>query len=185
MKKEFRDRKQWRSWLDKHHDNESEVWLVLYKKNHRRRTFGLEEAVEEALCYGWIDSVLKPIDSMKYMLRYSPRKKNSTWSKSNIDRVNKLIANGKMRSSGLAKVQEARLNGQWEAAIKRERTEDIPGDLKSALRRRRGAIAAYRALKPSRKKEFLYWLETAKQDITRKSRIQKIVDEMCRYSAPD
>ena len=185
MKKEFKNREQWRDCLERHHDSESEVWLVLYKKNHRKTAFGLEEAVEEALCYGWIDSILKPIDSMKYMLRYSPRKKNSTWSRSNIDRVSTLIANGKMSCSGLAKVQEAKLNGQWEAAIKRERTEDIPNDLKNALRRRRGAIAAYRALKPSRKKRFLYWLQTAKQDITRKSRIQKIVDEMCRYGAAD
>jgi len=113
------------------------------------------------------------------MLRYSPRKKNSTWSKSNIDRVNMLISDGRMKRSGLVKVQEAKNNGQWEAAIQRENVEEIPKDLKNALRRRKGAIAKYRTLKPSKKKQFLYWLETAKLANTRKNRIHKIVEEMC------
>ena len=178
MEKEFENREQWKDWLGENHGRESEIWLVISKKKHRQTKFGLDEAVEEALCFGWIDSILKPIDSEKYKLRFTPRKKNSIWSKRNIDRVSKLIANGKMKSSGLQKVKEARENGSWQAAIERENTQEIPGDLKNALRKQKGAIAAYRALIPSKKKQYLYWLETAKQDKTRKSRINKIVEDM-------
>ncbi len=179
MKIEFTNQKQWCAWLEKHHDKVNEVWLVLYKKKHRKTSFGLEQAVEEALCYGWIDSTLKPIDSKKYTLRYSPRKKDSVWSKLNIDRVEKLIALGKMKEPGLARVQEAKLNGQWKAAIIRENTDYIPLDLRNSLQRRKGAITEYRALSKSRKKQLLYWLESAKQDKTRKNRILKIVEEVC------
>ena len=134
--------------------------------------------MEEALCYGWIDSILTPIDTTKYKLRFSPRKKNSVWSKRNIDRVNMLITNGKMKRSGLSKVQEAKINRSWQAAIQRENTEDIPDDLKNALRRQQGATASYRNLNSSKKKQYLYWLQTAKQENTRKSRINKIVEEV-------
>ena len=177
---EFTNRKQWSDWLEKHHDNQNEIWLIIQKKKHRRTLFGLEEAVEEALCYGWIDSVLKPIDSKKYMLRFSPRQKNSIWSKNNIDKVNKLMTEGKMKEPGLIKVNESKLNGQWEAALKRENTNEIPNDLRNALRRRKGAIKEFWSLTQSRKKQLLYWLETAKKEKTRKNRIQKIVDEVCK-----
>ena len=178
MEKEFENRTQWRDWLEENHGRESEIWLVIHKKKSGKTKFGLNEAVEEALCFGWIDSILKPIDSTKYMLRFSPRKKNSVWSKRNIDRVNKLITDGKMESSGLSIVQEAKINGSWQAAIQRENTEDIPSDLKNALRKQKGAIAAYRALIPSKKKQYLYWLETARQEKTRKARINKIIKDM-------
>ncbi|MBN2591538.1 MAG: YdeI/OmpD-associated family protein [Sedimentisphaerales bacterium] len=178
MEKEFENRTQWRDWLETNHSHESEIWLVISKKKNRKTKFGLDEAVEEALCFGWIDSILKPIDSTKYMLRFSPRKKKSVWSKRNIDRVNTLIANGKMKNSGLSKVHEAKTNGNWQAAIQRENIENIPSDLKNALRKQKGAIAAYRALIPSKKKQYLYWLETAKQEKTRKTRINKIVEKM-------
>ena len=99
----FANREQWRIWLEQHHTTEEAVWLVLFKKKYTNLGLGLEQAVEEALCFGWIDSTLKSIDDKCYALRYSPRKRVSTWSMSNINRVEKLIAEGKMTGAGLLK----------------------------------------------------------------------------------
>ena len=117
---EFEDRCQWRTWLKKNHSIETEAWLILYKKKYQDQGLTLDEAVEEALCFGWIDSTLRSLDEKRYALRYSPRKQNSIWSMSNIQRVEKLIAEGKMTAAGNLKVTEAKQSGAWEAAIRRE-----------------------------------------------------------------
>ena len=174
----FADRSKWREWLRLHHSDATEAWLVIYKKGVREGGLTLDEAIEEALCYGWIDGKLKSLDAEKYSLRFSPRKANSIWSISNIQRVEKLITLGMMTDAGLEKVAQARQSGQWEAAIKREQTDVIPEDLEKALRRKKGAIAAYRSLTDSRKKQLLHWLFTAKRPETRQRRIASIVSEV-------
>jgi len=169
---------EWRAWLAEHHAAHSEVWLVHYKRGAGKIALTYEGAVEEALCFGWIDGLLKSIDAESYALRYSPRRPNSVWSASNIARVEKLVRAGRMTPAGLQKVQEAQASGQWDAALQREEVDAIPPDLYQALRRRKGAVAAYRALSPSRRKQLLYWLTSAKRAETRARRIQAIVDEV-------
>jgi uncharacterized protein YdeI (YjbR/CyaY-like superfamily) len=175
---EFADRHQWRKWLEQHHAEKTEAWLVHYKKGFQESTLRLEEAVEEALCFGWIDGLLRSLDEKRYSLRYTPRRPNSVWSMRNIERVERLIREGRMTEAGLEKIREAKENGQWEAAIRREQVDIIPPDLEKALRRRKGAIAAYRALPASRKKQYIYWLQTAKRPTTKQRRIDKIVQEV-------
>lgn len=175
---EFTDRSQWRMWLEEHHAEESEAWLVHYKKGFQESTLRLEEAVEEALCFGWIDGLLRKLDERRYILRYTPRRPGSIWSVNNIQRVERLIREGRMTEAGLIKIAEAKENGQWEAAIRREQVEIIPPDLEKALRRTKGAIAAYRALPASRKKRYIYWLQDAKTPATQQRRIERIVEEV-------
>lgn len=174
----FTSRTEWRSWLESHHRRATEAWLVFYKKGVREGSLTLDEAVEEALCFGWIDGRLKSLDSFRYSLRFSPRRVNSVWSITNIRRVEGLIREGLMTEAGLEKVAEARQSGQWDAAIKRERTDLIPADLERALRREKGALAGYRRLTNSRKKQLLHWLLTAKREETIRRRIEAIVQEV-------
>lgn len=173
---EFKNRDQWRSWLEENYNTESETWLVLYKKKYQHLGLTLDEVVEEALCFGWIDGKLMSMDEKRFALRFSPRTRASIWSLSNIRRVEKLIAEGKMTPAGQAKIDEAQERGEWDAAIRREQVDEIPQALENELRKREGAIAAYQALPDSRKKIYLYWLQSAKREETRMKRIQKIIE---------
>jgi len=175
---EFENRDQWRSWLEQNHHTEEEAWLILYKKKFDDQGLILDDAVEEALCFGWIDGKLKSLDKKRYMLRFSPRKADSIWAISNIQRVEKLIEEGKMTEAGYQKIVEAKANGEWEAAIRREQVDIIPEELESALRTVVGALSAYRAQPDYRKKQFIYWLQTAKREETKKRRIRLILEEI-------
>jgi uncharacterized protein YdeI (YjbR/CyaY-like superfamily) len=175
---EFENRDQWRKWLEKNHRAEAQAWLIVYKKKYDDQGLALGEAVEEALCFGWIDGKLKSLDKKRYMLRFSLRKANSIWAISNIQRVEKLIAEGKMTEAGYQKIAEAKANGEWQAAIRREQVDIIPEELESALRKVDGALSAYRAQPDYRKKQFIYWLQTAKREETKKRRIDQILKEI-------
>jgi uncharacterized protein YdeI (YjbR/CyaY-like superfamily) len=131
------------------------------RKNIKNR-LGLNEAIEEALCFGWIDGVMHSLDEKKYALRFSPRTKQSIWSLSNIRRVEKLITEGKMTAAGRKKILEAKENGEWEATIRREQTDKIPKELENVLKQIDGAVSKYQALPDARKKQFIYWLQSAK-----------------------
>jgi uncharacterized protein YdeI (YjbR/CyaY-like superfamily) len=175
---EFEDRHQWRSWLENNHMRASEAWLIHYKKIYQGKKLALVDAVEEALCFGWIDGKLKSLDETRYIVRYSPRRRKSIWSMSNIRRVGELIGEGRMTEAGLKKVEEAKESGEWDAAIQREQVDIIPPDLEKVLRRKKGALAAYRALPDSRKKQFIFWIQSAKRQATKDRRIQSIVGEV-------
>jgi uncharacterized protein YdeI (YjbR/CyaY-like superfamily) len=175
---EFEDRDQWRAWLEENHANAAEAWLVIYKVKYKHHGLALDEAVEQALCFGWIDGTLKTMDDRRYRLRFSPRKPSSVWSISNIDRVKELIASGKMTPAGYQTIQAAKERGEWEAALRREQVDKIPQDLEAALRKVEGALAAYRSLPGSRKKRYIYWLQTAKREATAQRRIQAIIQEI-------
>jgi len=174
----FRDRVEWRNWLEVHHQSSDEAWLVLHKKGVRQATLSLDEAVREALCFGWIDGKLRSLDKERYSLRFTPRRPDSVWSMSNIRRVEELVSQGLMTDAGLQKMAEARQSGQWQAAIRREQVDLIPPDLQRALRRRKGATARYRGLPASRRKQLLHWLMTSRTAQTRQKRIESIVEEV-------
>ncbi len=171
-------RAEWRSWLASHHDQASEAWLLLNKAGGREPPLSLHAVQEEALCFGWVDVMNKRIDDSHYALRFTPRRAGSAWSISNIRRVETLITAGLMTAAGLKAVAEAHQNGQWEAALQIERTDLIPTDVEKALRRRKGALAGYRSLSHSRKRQILRWLATAKSQGTRQRRIEAIIQEV-------
>jgi uncharacterized protein YdeI (YjbR/CyaY-like superfamily) len=174
----FKHRSQWRRWLENNSGTEPEAWLIVYKKRYADQGLTLDEGVEEALCFGWIDGKLKSLDKQCYMLRFSPRTANSIWAISNIQRAEKLINEGKMAEAGYQKIAEAKASGEWEAAIRREQVDIVPKDLENALLNTDGAITAYRSLPDSRKKQYIYWLQTAKQEKTKQRRIQKIIEKI-------
>ena len=101
-KLQLNSRQEWRAWLAEHHQDQEEIWLVIYKSSSGKREFPLSQAVEEALCFGWIDSTLKPIDASSYALRFSPRRKQSHWAESNKRRALRLLREGKMAPAGMA-----------------------------------------------------------------------------------
>lgn len=137
----------------------------------------LDEAVEEALCFGWIDSTLRTLDERCYLLRFTPRRRDSVWSIRNIRRVERLLREGRVAPAGKRTIVDAKRGGAWDAAVRREETERIPEELARALRRQKGAIAGYRRLSNGRKKQLAHWLFTAKRDATRASRIAAVVSE--------
>lgn len=171
----FTTRADWRTWLEANYATANEAWLVIYKKHTGKPSLSLTEAVEEALCYGWIDSLLKPIDAQKYALRFSPRKRGSVWSETNKRRVGKLIKQGHMTEAGLARVKEAKANGQWRAAAQREDVTNIPNDLRQALKANEQVRRNFDQLAPSHKRQYLYWITNAKTDKTRQRRIAETI----------
>ena len=171
----FVNRDAWRAWLEENHATATEAWLILYKKHTGKPSLSLEEAVEEALCFGWIDGLLQRLDDEKYTLRFSPRKTGSVWSQVNKRRVAKLIKQGRMTEAGIAKIKEAKTNGQWRAATLREDTTNIPDDLRQALKANSQARHNFDRLAPSHKRQYIYWIASAKTDKTRQRRIQETV----------
>ncbi|MGS2761749.1 YdeI/OmpD-associated family protein [Sinomicrobium sp. M5D2P9] len=166
---------QWRAWLEENHDRRESVWLIRYKKKSGIPTISWSEAVDEALCFGWIDSKAKPIDDEKYMQFFCKRKAVSTWSKINKEKIERLIADGSMTGAGLKSVEIAKQNGSWtilddvEALI-------IPDDLEEGFKTRPGSKDFFLSLSKSVKKIILQWLVFAKREETRQKRIGEIVE---------
>jgi uncharacterized protein YdeI (YjbR/CyaY-like superfamily) len=180
----FTNQDEWRAWLEENHATAHEAWLVHYKKHTGKLGLSLEEAVEEALCFGWIDGLLKPIDAEKYALRYSPRKSGSVWSETNKRRVRKLIKQERMTEAGLAKVKEAKANGQWRAAAQREDTTNIPDELAQALKANAQAQRNFDRLALSHKRQYIYWITSAKTDRTRQRRIAETIQLVAENKQP-
>jgi uncharacterized protein YdeI (YjbR/CyaY-like superfamily) len=171
----FQGRKNWRAWLAAHHATAQEIWLVIHKKHAAKAGLTYVEALEEALCFGWIDGILKRIDDEKHTIRFTPRRKNSIWSEPNRKRVAKLIQEGRMTEAGLAKIEEAKANGQWEKAAVREDVTLVPPELTAALAGNARARENFEKLAPSYRKQFIYWIGTAKRDQTREKRIKTAI----------
>jgi uncharacterized protein YdeI (YjbR/CyaY-like superfamily) len=148
----FKKREDWRAWLAKNHAVEKEIWFVLYKKHTGKPCVSYEDAVEEALCFGWIDGLVKSVDDEKYAVRFSPRKSRSIWSETNKRRVAKMIEQERMAEIGLAKVEEAKRNGEWENARVREDTTIVPIDLTRALQVNKQAQRNFERISPSQKR---------------------------------
>jgi uncharacterized protein YdeI (YjbR/CyaY-like superfamily) len=173
----FNNRAEWRAWLAANYCHVNEARIVIYKSGPRQGAFSLHDAQEEALCFGWVDVKNQRLDSSRYTLLFSPRRAGSTWSISNIRRVEQLTQAGLMMEAGLAKVAEAQANGQWEIALQVEQTDVIPPDLEQALRHKQGALVGYQGLTNSRKRQILRGLLTAKSATTRQRCIAAIVQE--------
>ncbi len=171
----FQDRGNWRAWLAANHATAQEIWLVFFKKHTGRSGLTYIEALEEALCFGWIDGILKRIDDEKHTVRFSPRKKSSIWSERNKERIAGLIKEGRMKEAGLTKIREAKANGQWAKAAAREDVSIVPPELTAALARNTGAQRNFEKLAPSYRRQYIYWISLAKRTETRQKRVAESV----------
>jgi uncharacterized protein YdeI (YjbR/CyaY-like superfamily) len=166
----------WRAWLSENHAVSGSVWLVAWKKASGKAAFTLDEAVEEALCWGWIDSLPRKLDKDRSMLLFSPRKATSLWSAVNKRRVERLTADGRMQPPGLAKITAARSVGTWDALDAVE-TLMVPPDLATAFAARPGSGARFDAFPRSAKRGILEWILQAKTAETRARRVAETADK--------
>jgi len=162
----------WRSWLKENHSKCDGVWLVYYRTSTSRRRLSWEDAVREALCFGWIDSKVMPIDDERYKQIFTPRKPRSVWSKINKQHIADLIEAERMTDAGLRAVEVAKKNGAW-SLLEPVDALIVPADLESALRGSKRAREAYEALSKSAKRSVLYSLYSAKREDTRAKRLAK------------
>lgn len=167
----FASQAEWASWLDEHHAAAPGVWLRIAKKGAAEPTVSYQDALEAALCYGWIDGQKRPFDATYWLQRFTPRSPRSRWSKRNTDLAERLIAQGKMRPAGLREVELARSDGRWEAAYAGQRTASVPPDLERELARRPRARAFFESLDSANRYAILYRLAEAKRPETRARRL--------------
>jgi uncharacterized protein YdeI (YjbR/CyaY-like superfamily) len=169
-----RDRGEWRAWLAEHHASAPGVWLIIRKKGSGQLGVMYEEAVEEALCFGWIDSVTNKLDGERFMQMFTPRKRKSPWAKSNKARVERLLAAGLMAPAGLAAIEAAKRDGGWTALDSVEDLQ-VPDDLLAALAANPAAEVNFAAFTPSVRQQSLWWIVSARRPETRQRRIEQVV----------
>lgn len=177
------NRIEWRNWLKKNHQSKQSVWLVFYTKKSNVPTINWSEAVDEALCFGWIDSTKKAIDEFSFMQFFSKRKPNSTWSKINKEKVQQLIENGQMTQAGLDIIETAKQNGSWTILDDVEELK-IPKDLEKAFENHNGSEEYFLSLSKSVRKMMLQWLVLAKRPETRQKRINEIIENSAQQQVP-
>ena len=170
-----KDKKDWRKWLELNHKQKDAVWLVFYKKKSPNFNLSWSESVDEALCFGWIDSTKRTVDNYTYKQYFSKRKAKSNWSKVNKDKVKTLIEQGLMREEGYKCIEIAKENGSWKILDDVEALL-IPEDLKEEFSNYKGAIAYFGGLSSSAKKVLLYWVFSAKRPETRQKRIVELAE---------
>lgn len=170
-----KNRRAWRKWLEKNHAKSPGVWLIYYKKTSGKKRLEYHDAVEEALCFGWIDSTSRPLDEEKYMQRFTPRRPKSGWSNLNKQRIERMIERGLMTMAGLEKIEIAKKNGSCESLDKIyapvEQLE-IPDDLAKAFSKNKKAKINFENFPVFTRRQFLYWINSARRDETRKARVK-------------
>lgn len=169
------DKKDWRNWLELNHKNKAGVCLIFYRKNSPNYNLSWSESVDEALCFGWIDSTKKTIDNTKYKQYFCKRKEKSNWSKINKEKVKVLIDQGLMEEEGYKSIEIAKENGSWTILDEVEALV-IPEDLKAEFTNYKGSMEYFESLSKSVKKILLHWIVSAKRKETRRKRILEIVE---------
>ncbi len=172
---EVSTRTAWRDWLATNHEQADSVWVVTYKANASQPRVPWDDLVEEALAFGWIDSLPRKLDAERTMLLMSPRKPGSSWSGVNKARIDKLMAAGLMHPAGLAKIEQARADGSWSALDAVDRLE-VPPDLQAAFDARPGAGEAWAGFPPSARRGILEWIGAARRPETRAKRIAETAE---------
>ena len=168
-------RQEWRQWLQANHDKKQSIWLICYKKECNMPTVTWSESVDEALCFGWIDSTRKTIDDQRFIQFFTRRKPTSAWSKINKEKVARLEGEGLMAPAGLAAVSTAKQNGSWSVLDEVEELT-VPADMGKALKAHPGAESYFADLSRSARKSILQWLVLAKRPETRQKRIAEIAE---------
>ncbi len=166
---------EWRQWLKKNHKSKQSIWLILYKKESNKPTIGWSGAVDEALCFGWVDSKRKPFDEEKFLQFFSMRKSKGTWSKINKEKVRQLTDEGRMTKAGFDSIETAKQNGSWIILDDVEELK-IPKDLAKEFKSQPGSKDYFLSLSKSAKKSILQWLVLAKRPETRQRRIDEIAE---------
>ena len=178
---EVKSKAAWERWLEKHHlDAPEGVWLRLFKKGHAAATLTYAEAVEVALCFGWIDGQAKREDESSRLQRFTPRRRRSGWSKVNTERAERLVAAGRMRPAGAREIEAAKEDGRWGQAYDPPSTATIPDDFLVALGKNKKAAAFFATLNKRNTYAVAYRLQTAKTPETRARRIRAMVDMFAR-----
>jgi uncharacterized protein YdeI (YjbR/CyaY-like superfamily) len=173
---EGKSRSDWRKWLEKNHQSEKSVWLVIHHRKSPSKSVYYDEAIEEALCYGWVDSTARKRDDSSYCLFFAQRKPRSTWSKPNRERVEKMIQAKLMRPAGQAMIDLAKKTGTWDIMVQVENGV-IPNDLQQLFNKNKPAFKNFQAFAPSSRKIILQWVLNAKRPETREKRIQETVKQ--------
>ena len=174
-----RSRRAWRSWLEKNHAASQEIWLVFFKRGAVGPTLTYNDAVEEAICFGWIDGVKRSVDADRYMHRFSPRRPASRWSALNRERAARMEAEGRMAAAGRKAVDDARRSGSWKLPAPQVDVS-VPPELALRLDRNHEASAFFEALAPSHRAQFCGWINLAKRPETKKRRIDEAVRLLAR-----
>ncbi|HJS95430.1 MAG TPA: YdeI/OmpD-associated family protein [Solirubrobacteraceae bacterium] len=177
----FADRTAWASWLSDHHESSPGLWIKIARKASGIPTVTHPEALEEALCYGWIDGQRLPHDESFFLQRFTPRTKRSKWSQINRDKVTSLIEQGRMKPAGLAQIEAAKQDGRWEAAYAPQSDKTIPEDFERALEQNPEAHEFFKTLRGTRRYSFIYRIQDAKRPETRARRIEQFVEMLAKH----
>jgi len=171
----FKSQTQWAAWLESNHRKSTGLWLRLAKKNSGLQSVTYKEALEIALCYGWIDAQKRPENERTWLQRFVPRSSRSIWSKINREKAVELIASGAMRAAGLEAIEDARKNGRWEAAYDSPRGATVPSDFQAALEGSPRAKAFFATLDRANRYAILWRIQTVKQAETRARKIEQFI----------
>jgi uncharacterized protein YdeI (YjbR/CyaY-like superfamily) len=172
----FASKTKWADWLAKQHAKSSGIWLKLAKKDSGIKSVAYEEALDVALCYGWIDGQKKGFDDKYWLQKFTPRGPKSIWSKINTEKAEKLIADGEMKPAGLKAIEAAKQDGRWDAAYASQKNITTPEDFEAALEKSKKAKAAFAKLKSAERYSFLFRIHHAKKPETRARHIQNFVE---------
>lgn len=172
----FRTQNKWRNWLSKNHTSFNGAWLRLYKKESGIKSVNHDQALEETLCFGWIDGQLKSYDEKSFLQKFTPRRNGSIWSKRNTEIIERLIKEGKMHSSGLKEVEKAKADGRWMQAYNSPSNMNVPDDFLTELSKRPKAPAFFKTLNKANTYAIAWRLQTAKKTETRRKRMRTIIE---------
>jgi uncharacterized protein YdeI (YjbR/CyaY-like superfamily) len=173
-----------RSWLKKNHDKVDIAWFAMSKKNSKIKSITYQQALDEALCFGWIDGIVKKYNDYYYMQRFTPRKAKSQWSKVNKEKVQKLIKEGRMTDAGLLKIDEAKKNGQWEKVNDTRANQSLPDDLEKALKHSPSAWKIFSSFAPGYQRLYIAYVNAVKKEDARCRRILKVVERSEKNEKP-
>ena len=177
---DIRDARRWRAWLEKHHASTPGIWLVFHKDHTGVPSIPYEDAVRQALCFGWIDGQRNGHDDVSFLQKFTPRRARSIWSKRNCDNVERLIAAGKMTEAGHSEIERAKADGRWEVAYDSPANMQIPADFLKELKKNKEALAFFETLNKTNKFAIAFRMHTAKRPETRERRKQKFLEMMAK-----
>jgi len=177
---EFKTTEKFETWLEKNQENSNGLWLKIFKKDSGIKTISYAEALDVALCYGWIDGQKNTFDELAYLQKFCPRREKSIWSKINIGHVERLIEAGRMKPAGLKAIDKAKANGNWEKAYDSPSKMTIPEDFLKELRKNKKAEAFYKGLNKTNLFSIGFRLQTAKKQETREKRMKEIIEMLAR-----
>lgn len=177
----FASRTKWNAWLAKNHASSPGVWLEIAKKGSTLRSVSYADALEVALCYGWIDGQKATADDDRWLQRFTPRRARSRWSQINCQKATELLERGEMKAAGLEEIEAAKADGRWDAAYAGQRSMTVPPDLRDALKHNKRAGAFFETLNGVNRYAILYRIQDAKKSETRRARIEKFVTMLAEH----